>query len=153
MTPTTAAPDSDDRERSAELAVRVRLAAGRLQRRLRQEADDRYTPSQLSALTSIDHHGPLTLGELAGIERVQPPSITRIVNALEGAQLVRREVDANDRRVSLVSITAKGRRDLDRGRSQWSAFLAARIAALPDRDRAALADAIPVLEKLVEDAS
>ncbi len=145
------APGDDARVVSAELAARLRLASGRLSRRLRQEADDRYTPSQLSALTSIDRHGPLTLGELASLERVQPPSITRIVSALEAVELVSREIDPTDRRVSLVSITPKGRRDLDRGRSQWAAFLAARIGQLAPDERAALTAALPVLEQLVED--
>src|SRR5437660_9627346 len=113
-----------------DLASRLRFTVMRLARRLRQTGDSDATLSQLSALSSIDHRGPLTLGELAAVERVAPPSMTRIVSHLEDRGLVSREVDAADRRVSRVSTTAEGQRLLERSRSKKTAYLAARIENL-----------------------
>ena len=134
-----------------DLASRLRFTVMRLARRLRQTGDSDATLSQLSALSSIDHRGPLTLGELAAVERVAPPSMTRIVSHLEDRGLVSREVDAADRRVSRVSTTAEGQRLLERSRSKKTAYLAARIENLSDEDRALLQRALPVIERLVGD--
>ena len=76
------------------LASRLRVSATRLARTLRREAGTGLSPSQLSVLASIDTHGPMTLGTLAGHERVAPPSITRVVTKLEGSGLVSRQPDA-----------------------------------------------------------
>src|ERR1700752_2984474 len=111
MTTTTAATDT-------ELASRLRLAVMRLARILRQKAQDPITPSQLSALVSVEREGPVTLGELASLESVQPPSMTRIVVALEERGLVVREADPADRRIARVHITATGRRLLEKNRSR-----------------------------------
>ena len=73
----------------AELAARLRLAVTRLHRRLRQQQPGDLTPSQASALASVDRLASPTLGELAARESVQPPSLTRIVAALEARGLVR----------------------------------------------------------------
>jgi len=134
-----------------DLASRLRFTVMRLARRLRQTGDSDATLSQLSALSSIDHRGPLTLGELAAVERVAPPSMTRIVSHLEDRGLVSREVDAADRRVSRVSTTAEGQRLLERSRNKKTAYLAARIENLSDEDRALLQRALPVIERLVGD--
>src|ERR1051326_994876 len=88
----------------AALASRLRLAVMRLSRRLRQQTPDAITASPISALLGIDGCGPLTVGELAAHEQVQPPTITRTVAALEEQGLVLREVDTADRRVSRVTI-------------------------------------------------
>src|ERR1044071_914471 len=100
----------------AALASRLRLAVMRLSRRLRQQTPDAITASQISALSVIDSSGPLTLGELAAHEQVQPPTITRTVAALEEQGLVLREVDASERRVSRVTIAPNGRKMLARRR-------------------------------------
>src|SRR5919201_1789564 len=71
-----------------ELVVRLRLAVMRLGRRLRQQTGEEITASQLSALSSVDRLGPLSLGALAAVERVRPPTLTRIVGHLEAAGLV-----------------------------------------------------------------
>ena len=132
----------------AELVARTRLAVLRLSRRLRQEVTPGITPSQQSALAAIEVRGPLTLGELAAFENVQPPSISRIVANLEAAGLVERTTDADDRRVNLVRTTAKGRAELDQIRDQRNAWLAERLATLDDDERARLAAALDVLDKL-----
>src|SRR5438270_9763706 len=141
---------SDALLEDTDLAARLRLAVTRLARRLRQQTDAEVTPSQLSALSSVDRLGPVTLGELAAVERVQPPSMTRIVAGLEDAGLVVRKVDERDRRIARVQTTVAGRRFLDRSRGRKDAFLAARIRTLDAEDRAVLARAATLLEKLLE---
>src|SRR3954463_8792183 len=84
-----------------DLADRLHSAAIHLLRRLRREDDASGLPGpQLSALSVIVFGGPITLGALAAAEQVRPPTITKLVAALEAAGLVKRQVDADDRRVS-----------------------------------------------------
>ena len=140
-------PPPDDRD---DLVTRTRLAVLRLSRRLRQQVSPGITPSQQSALAAIEQKGPLTLGELASFENVQPPSITRIVGNLEAAGLVERTTDIADRRVSLVQITAAGRDELGTIRSQRNAWLAGRLAQLGGDDLERLRAALPVLDKILD---
>ncbi len=133
------------------MADRLRLSATRLARRLRQESGTDLTPSQLSALAAIDRHGPLTLGALAEVERVAPPSVTKAVTKLEGEGLVARRTDAADRRVAWVSLTPAGSTRLARIRKRRSVWLATRLAALDDSDRRKLAHALDVLDELAAD--
>jgi DNA-binding MarR family transcriptional regulator len=134
----------------AELASRLRLVVARLARRLRRETEGDVSPSQISALSSIARLGPLTLGELSAAEGVRPPTMTRVVGCLEEAGLVSRTVDPADRRVAHVAVTADGNRWLDRNRSRKDAFLASRLGALGPEDRATLARAVALLERLAE---
>jgi DNA-binding MarR family transcriptional regulator len=136
------------------LAARLRLANARLARRVRQEAlsaGDDLTASRLAALGTIERFGPITLGELAAVEQVQPPSMTRIFGHLEDSGLAVREIDARDRRIVRVRITDAGRRTLERSRTRKNVFLAERVASLTPEARVALADALPVLEQLLDD--
>jgi DNA-binding MarR family transcriptional regulator len=133
------------------MADRLRLSATRLARRLRQESGTELTPSQLSALAAIDRHGPLTLGALAEVERVAPPSVTKAVAKLEGEGLVGRQIDGADRRVAWVSLTPAGAARLARIRKRRSLWLATRLAALDDVDRRKLAHALDVLDELAAD--
>src|SRR5687767_13113208 len=94
--------------RVEEMAARLRLSNTRLHRALRREAHSDLTPSQMSALASIDRLGPLTLGALAEHEGVAPPSITKIIAVLEDDGLVTRAPDPADRRVNYVTATRKG---------------------------------------------
>jgi len=137
-----AAPDA------AEIAARLRLSSTRLARVLRQQTDPTLTPSQLSALVSVAHHGPLTLGALADHERVAPPSITRVVTKLEDAGLVTRQVDTGDRRVARVAITGAGEALLAETRQRKNAWLAARLADLDPDELDRLAAALDVLDSL-----
>ena len=134
-----------------ELAARLRLSVMRLARRLRQQTDADVTASQLSALSSLERGGPLTLGELSAAERVKPPTMTRIVTSLDELGLVTRTVDPADRRVARVEISDDGRRFIDRSRHSKDAYLAARLAALGSSDRAALTGAITALEHLLDE--
>jgi DNA-binding MarR family transcriptional regulator len=137
----TRAPDT------AELAARLRLAVTRLARRLRQEAEAGITPSMLSALSSAERQGPVTMRDLCAAEQVQPPTMTRIVAALVAAGLVVREADAEDGRVVWVKVTPEGRRLLERSRKRKEAFLARAMRDLEPRDVAALEAAAGVLER------
>jgi DNA-binding MarR family transcriptional regulator len=114
-------------------------------------AGDDLTASRLAALGTIENLGPITLGDLADAEQVQPPSMTRIVARLEESGFARRVVDPNDRRVARVEITDAGRQTLARSRTRKAAFLAKRVARLSPEDRAALAAALPVLEQLIDE--
>jgi DNA-binding MarR family transcriptional regulator len=134
-----------------ELIARLRLAVGRLARRLRQQAGGEITASQLSALASIDRLGPLTLGKLAAVERLRPPTVTRIAVALEEAGLVLRLRDPGDRRVARVASTPLGRELLERIRTRKDAYLAARLTDLAPEQLAVLRDATAVLERLLEE--
>ena len=131
-----------------ETAARLRLSATRLARRLRREADTGFTPSQLSALTTIDHHGPLTLGELAERERVAPPSISKAIAKLEAEGLIKRTSDPDDRRVSRVATTAAGDALIAESRRRKTTWLATRIRDLDTEQQARLAAALDVLDEL-----
>ncbi|MDQ4098262.1 MAG: MarR family transcriptional regulator, partial [Actinomycetota bacterium] len=131
---------------ATELASRLRLVVTRLRRRLRHHAGGRLTPSQASALSSVERHGPMTLGELSAVENVRPPTLTKVVAALEEQGLVARHTDAQDRRVARVETTAKGARLLAEARSRTDAYLATHLAALPADDLDALRRAVAALE-------
>jgi DNA-binding MarR family transcriptional regulator len=134
-----------------ELAARLRLAVLRLARRVRQQVAGPVTSSQVSALATVERLGRPALGELAAAEGVRPPSMTRIVVGLEEAGLVTRLVDDEDRRVARVTLTAEGRRVLQRSRSLRTAFVARRVRRLPPAERAALGDLVRLLERLVDE--
>jgi DNA-binding MarR family transcriptional regulator len=131
--------------------VRLRLAIGRLARRLRQQAGGEITPSQLSALSSVGRLGPLTLGELAAVERVRPPTMTRIVASLEEAGLVDRSAHPGDRRIARVKVSRAGRAFLERTGTRKDAFLVERLARLDQDEVEQLRRAVVVLERLLED--
>lgn len=130
-------------------ADRLHSAAIRLLRRLRTvDAQTGLSAPRLSALSVIVFRGPLTLSDLAAAEQVRPPTITRLVQALERAGLIERQADPADRRVTRVRATPAGRRLLEAGRARRVEQLAADIAALPPRDRRTLARAVDVLGRL-----
>jgi len=130
------------------MAAHLRISVTRLARLLRRQSDAGLTPSQLSALTSVERHGPLTLGDLAEHERVAPPSITKVVAKLEQRGFVARRPDAADRRVVHVSCTPAGGALLAHVRQRKDVWLAARLADLDDDQRARLAAALDVLDEL-----
>ncbi|HEV8448345.1 MAG TPA: MarR family transcriptional regulator [Gemmatimonadaceae bacterium] len=133
-----------------DLADRLHSAAIHLLRRLRREDDASGLPApQLSALSVIVFAGPITLGALAHAEQVRPPTITRLVDRLEAAGLVNRVPDPVDRRIARVAATPKGVKLLHDGRRRRVASLAVSLRELPEKDRFALAKALPILEKVV----
>lgn len=147
--PATPAP-ANERHDQEEVAARLRVAVTRLNRRLRQESLADVSPAQASALGTINRLGRPTLGEVAVVEQVQPPTMTRLVGSLEAAGLVARHSDQGDGRVVRVGVTAEGRRSLEHMRTRKNAFLARGLAALDDDDRAAAARLTALLERLVD---
>jgi DNA-binding MarR family transcriptional regulator len=133
-----------------EVAGRLRIAINRLQRRLRQESLGGLSPAQASALGSVNRHGSPTLGELAAIEQVQPPTMTRIVASLTEAGMVTRVADAADRRSARVRITPSGERALERVRTRKTAFLLRRLAELGPDEQLRAAELVALLEHLLE---
>ena len=147
MTTTTTASASVD---ATALAARLRLAVTRLARRLRQEAEAGVTPSMLSALSSAERKGSLTMRDLCHAEQVQPPTMTRIVAALVEAGLVVREQDPADGRVAWVTVTTKGRRLLERSRRRKEAYLAKSLRSLEPEELRTLEAAAEILERLTD---
>lgn len=138
----TLAPETD-------LAGELRLGTMRLARRLRVErGSDDLTLSQLAVLGTLEGHGESTVGELAHLERVKPPSMTRIVNSLVEAGLVVRRPHAIDGRQVIVDLTDGARALLKENRRRRNAWLALRIAELTDDDRELLRRVAPLLERL-----
>jgi DNA-binding MarR family transcriptional regulator len=133
-----------------ELAARLRLSVARLARRLRQQTAAELTPSQSSALISIERQGPLTPSELAEIERIQRPTATRILGVLTERGFVARERDESDRRSSRVSITRAGADVLARGRRRKNAYLARRLETFDAEELETLERAAVLLERLIE---
>jgi DNA-binding MarR family transcriptional regulator len=133
------------------LAAHLRLSVARTNRRLRQEAGSGLSPTLTAALATVERHGPLTPSELAGRERVQRPTATKLIAKLETAGLVLRTGDPADRRSSLITISSAGRDLLKESRSRKDAFLAQRLRALPAEDRATLERAAVLLERLLEE--
>ncbi|MGE3620144.1 MAG: MarR family winged helix-turn-helix transcriptional regulator [Acidimicrobiia bacterium] len=133
-----------------EVAAALRLAVGRTARRMRQEADGRNL-TQMGILFTLDHRGPMTLGELASAERVAPPTITKAVANLEADGLLRKEIDEDDRRIQWARLTAAGRQEVDQVRSRREAWLATRLAELDPRDVERLAEVVPLLEQIAAD--
>ena len=95
--------------------------------------------------------GRITLSGLAEAERVQPPSITRVVDVLVGRGLATRTQSSEDRRVAWVEPTAAGRELIEAVRRERDAYLAQRLRTLSADDRAVLARAAVLLEQLRED--
>lgn len=136
--------------RPDEVAAHLRLSATRLARRLRTEAEIGLTPSLLSALAMVHVHGPLTLGALAELEAIAPPSVTKIVAKLQEQDLVERIHDPSDRRVCRVVTTAAGEELLDRSRARKNAWLAERLATATPEELVTLEQATAVIDRLLQ---
>jgi DNA-binding MarR family transcriptional regulator len=131
------------------LASALRLAVMRLARRLRGErSDSSLTISQLAALSTLERTGPLTPRELAGAERVQPPSMTRVTASLEAAGLVTRTDHPSDGRQVLLAVSPEGAALVREDRRRRDAWLAQRLQGLPAEDLEVLRRAAVVLERL-----
>jgi DNA-binding MarR family transcriptional regulator len=145
--PTATTPPSD--AIATEQVERLRLVVLRLSRRIRTNSVDELTPSQQAVFASIAKNGPATIGRIAELEHVQPPSASKIVASLETRGLVERGSDPDDRRCSLIAATPSGLAYLDEVRAAGRSWLAAQLAGLDDSEVDALAAALPALEQLV----
>jgi len=133
----------------AGLASALRNAVLRLARRLRSEREDTsLTLTQVSTLGTLRRRGPLSLGELAAAEQVQPPSMTRVVSDLEERGLVIREPAPSDRRLVIVRLSREGEGLLAADRKRRDAWINQRLRELTAEERDVLRQAVPLLEKL-----
>ncbi len=136
----------------AGLASALRISVSRLARRLRAERLARLEPelsdTQLAALAALERHGTMTPGELAEHEKVQPPSMTRVIAVLEDRSLVMRAPHATDRRQVMLTATDQGMDLVQQSRRLREAWLAQRLRELSPAERATLRAAAPILEKL-----
>jgi DNA-binding MarR family transcriptional regulator len=131
------------------LPARLRLAIGRLNRRIRVDSAAVLPPLQTSVLVTLEEHEPLRLSELARREAVTPPTMSRVLAALDDAGLLVRTPDPQDARSALVELSAAGRAMIEQLRTERTAVLAERLARLAPEHREALAAAVPALEALV----
>jgi DNA-binding MarR family transcriptional regulator len=148
-------PDNGDAQLASgdvsELASSLRIGVMRLERRLRaQRASEGLSMSQLSVLGDLDRKGPLSPTQLAGAERVQPPSMTRIIAGLEDLGLVQRHPHATDGRQSVIDLTGTGRDLLAEDRCRRQAWLACRLDELSPSKRAVLRAALPIIQEIVD---
>jgi DNA-binding MarR family transcriptional regulator len=136
----------------AGLATALRISVSRLARRLRVERQAEglasLSDTQLAALAVLDRHAAMTPGELAEHEKVQPPSMTRVIAVLEERRLVMRAPHPTDRRQVVLTVTEEGRELVSQARQRRDAWLAKRLKELTAEERAILRAAAPVLEKL-----
>jgi DNA-binding MarR family transcriptional regulator len=139
------------RTTTSELATVLRPALLRLTRLIRiQRVDTSVSLTQLSVLGALEKRGPMTPGELASYERVQPPSMTKVLAGLEEHGLVQRTAHPTDRRQAIIELTGAARELLDSERRSRDAWFSQRLATLSDEERALLRDVLPVLDKLAE---
>ncbi|HYK27759.1 MAG TPA: MarR family transcriptional regulator [Streptosporangiaceae bacterium] len=137
----------------AGLATALRISVSRLARRLRAERltkglEPGLSETQLAALAALERHSAMTPGELADHEKVQPPSMTRVIAALEERGLVMRAPHATDRRQVVLTVTEQGRAVVQELRQLREAWLALRLHDLSPQERGILRSAAPILEKL-----
>ena len=136
----------------AGLATALRISVSRLARRLRVERQAEglasLSDTQLAALAVLESHAAMTPGELADHEKVQPPSMTRVIAVLEERHLVMRAPHLTDRRQVMLTVTEAGRTLVLQARRRRDAWLAKRLKELSPEERAVLRAAAPVLEKL-----
>ena len=134
----------------AGLASALRISVMRLSRRLRNERDasDDLTANQLAVLGTLFREGPLTVGDLAAAEKVQPPSMTRTVSCLAEKQLINRDPHPTDKRVVVVSLNDAGQAVIMESRRRKEAWLNHRLKELSAAERQILRDAAPIIERL-----
>src|SRR5258708_39660401 len=136
----------------AGLAAALRISVSRLARRLRAERlakglEPGLSDTQVAALAALERHTAMPPGELAEHEKVQPPSMTRVITALEERGLVTRQAHATDRRQVLLTVTDHGRSVVQQFRRLREAWLAQRLRELTPQERPTLRAAAPIPEK------
>jgi DNA-binding MarR family transcriptional regulator len=135
----------------SELAATLRPSLLRLTRLIRnQRVDMSVTLTQISAMATLAKRGPMSAGELASCEKVQPPSMTKVLANLEERGLVRREVHPTDKRQAIISVSEEGFALLESETRSRDAWLSKRLTQLTSEERALLRSAVPVLDKLAE---
>ncbi|MGW0806502.1 MarR family winged helix-turn-helix transcriptional regulator [Nonomuraea sp. NPDC002799] len=133
----------------AGLASALRVSMARLTRRLRrQAAAHSLTPTQFATLAAVERHSGITPGELAELEKVQPPSMTRVIAGLEERGLLARSPHPTDRRQVTVTVTEAAEKLLKEERRRKEAWLTQQLKELSPEEKSILRQAAPILEKL-----
>jgi len=135
---------------SAAQVAELRHTTLRMSRRLRKLAGSGLTPSQLSALATLERHGVMPIGELARREQIGKSSVTRLAARLEALGHVYRFVDPSDRRVFMVRLTQQGVTFLAEAGDRQNSYLARQISSLDPDDQARILAALPALAKMLE---
>jgi DNA-binding MarR family transcriptional regulator len=134
---------------TAALAHDLRLAVMRFSRRLRtQRVDTSVTLTHLAALSTLKRHGPMSPGELAAHERVQPPSMTRVVVALESRGLITRTPHPTDGRQVIIALTPVADEMLSQEARAREAWLSGQLQQLSPEERTILREASVIIDKL-----
>jgi DNA-binding MarR family transcriptional regulator len=128
--------------------TRLRVAIARVSRRLRRHELAGLTPTQLSALATVERAGPLRLGDLAAAEKIAPSTLTRLITVLEEHGYVQRRPVPGDARAAALAITEQGHAALERIRQESTVLLADSLRTLTPDQLAALAAALPALEQI-----
>jgi DNA-binding MarR family transcriptional regulator len=132
--------------------TRLRVAIARVSRSLRRHELAGLTPTQLSALATVERAGPLRLGDLAAAEKIAPSTLTRLVTVLEERGYVQRCPVPGDARASTLVVTGAGHAILERIRQESTTLLAGSLRTLSPDQLAALAAALPALEQIADAA-
>ena len=139
------------RQTEEQLADRLRRAITRTSRRMRREAGGQLTPTQLASLASVDRYGVITPGELADLEGVRRPSVTRVVGNLIEEGVIKKQADPEDWRSSLLSVTPTGHAYLEEHRCRKSAWLVRMREGLDEDEVRTLEKAAAILEQALEE--
>lgn len=135
-------------EKSAVAALRVTIA--RIYRALRQSASSGITPSQVSVLFRVEQIEPVRMGVLAHLERITPATLSKVIDSLEALELVEREPDPLDGRVTLIRVSSHGRTLIDTQRAASTRALEIALAQMEPTQRDVLIDSLPALQGLAE---
>lgn len=134
----------------SQTAAELRLVIGRLIRSIRQHSAGGLTPSQVSALATIEELGPIRISDLAARESVGAPVATRVTTSLEVLGYIKRVQDVQDKRACLVELTTSGHKVLKHLWEERTVGINQRIQMLSKAEIAALNAALPVLDKLAK---
>ena len=147
MTPVKSPTTSTD-EKSAAAALRVTIA--RIYRALRLSTTSGITPSQVSVLFRVEQSEPVRMGVLAHLERITPATLSKVIDSLENLELVEREPDPLDGRVTLIRVSPTGRQLIETQRAATTLALEVALAKLEVAQRELLLESLPALEGLAE---
>lgn len=140
-------------EKDERLAGELALRAVRLTRHLRTvKTRGPLSLTQISALTTLSENGSMTPGQLAIKERIQPPSMTRIITALSIMGLIDRNAHPTDGRQLIISVSESGRRLLD-GEGEFDSWLPVALEPKNDADRAAIRRVNEMISEILEDGT
>lgn len=132
-------------------ADRLRLTLVRLVRTLRRRGRSRLTPSQVSALSTVEEYGPMRISALATYESLGASAATRVVASLEELELLERMVDPEDKRASLVNLSERGRSEFDELKRERTLDISSMLEKLSAKERQTIEAALPALEKIARD--